>query len=463
MGQIIFLVASAVSGLFGRALIADPRGLPVVNDDRRSILPYAIGLGIAFFVHAAAISHAALSQIPFPTWLLHRAIVPILDTAPLFAHTSSLVSATVEIASIAETALLVKLAFAIRRRTLRRAEKVAALSLFAAMALYSLCARGVASADLYAYVADARLGVACYSGALSFADGPFHIIEYFWGQPVIPCSYGPVWIWFVHLAVGWLPDPQSSIVGLRFVSLMSFVAVLVALARSGAAKMLVLPLALDPTILLQYVADGHNDLFGIALLLWARYFAMRGGVGFALVLAALAGGSKLPFLPIAMLTFIDRVNVRSRFIYGITALCGGAALSLVFGGLAYLHALGSAAQMYSTSLQPGGAFLPRVAMAATLLTIGIVLYGRRTAWPASWAFASLGSALFPWYFAWGIPYAALDPNAAWPFLASIPIVVFCVSTTYSDTVVVYPLLILLPAAGVLFCYSSIRGLVNIRA
>jgi hypothetical protein len=86
-----------------------------------------------------------------------------------------------------------------------------------------------------------------------------------------------VWIWFVHLAVGWLPDPQSSIVGLRFVSLMSFVAVLVALARSGAAKMLVLPLALDPTILLQYVADGHNDLFGIALLLWARYFAMREG------------------------------------------------------------------------------------------------------------------------------------------------------------------------------------------
>jgi hypothetical protein len=174
-----------------------------------------------------------------------------------------------------------------------------------------------------------------------------------------------------------------------------------------------------------------------------------------LVLAALAGGSKLPFLPIAMLTFIDRVNVRSRFIYGITALCGGAALSLVFGiGVSPRAGLGGANVL---DIAPAG----RRVLTARCDGRYVTYHRNRVIWEtdcvAGFWLSHRSAALYFHGTSRGHPYAALDPNAAWPFLASIPIVVFCVSTTYSDTVVVYPLLILLPAAGVLFCYSSIAA------
>ncbi len=463
MSQLLFFAAAAVSGLFGRVRLPLPPRVRSWSDDRRSIVPYVCGLGIAFIVHAAAISYAALTQIPFPTWLLNRPLVPILDTAPLFAHTSSRVSVAIEIVSIVETVLLIGLAFATRRRLLRPAEKLIASALFAAMALYSLFARGTASADLYAYVADARLGIACYAGASSFASGPFHIVEYFWGHPMIPCAYGPVWIWFVHVFLGWVPTPQGSIIGLRLLSLVTFLAALKALARLEVGAMFLLPLALDPALILQYVADGHNDFFGIALLLWARCFAVSGNALLASLLAACAGASKVPFLPISMLTFVDRKNIRVRVGYGMAALLGGLLISLAFGGPAYLKALGTTAAIYPTSSLPGGIFLPRVALTAILVTIGIALSLRRVAWPAAWGFASLGSLFFPWYLAWGIPYAAIDPDVAWPFLVSLPILVFSMSTTYSATMLSYPLVAILPVAVILLYYFCTRGLVRIRA
>jgi len=457
VSQVLFLMATALAGCLATGRF--PAAPSPVTGRTRSIVPYALALGLAFIVHASAIAYAAFTQVPYPPWLVPLWLVPILETAPLFAHTVPAVSITLELVSIAETVLLTALVFAARGRTLGRSERIVAFSVFAAMAAYALLARGTASSDLYAYIADARLGFACYAGNVTLADGPFRAVEYFWGHPPIPCAYGPVWTWLVHVTIGALRDTHSAIVAMRLLSLGSFVAMLAALRRLDVGAAFVVALALDPAMLLQYVADGHNDLFSVALVLWARQLAVRHNVLGALVLAAAAGASKVAFLPIAMLAFVDAPQRNRRIAYALAAVAGGVFLSLVFGGAPYLHALLVTTQIYPAALQPGGAILPRVATFAIVATIGFAIVRRRTAWPASWGFASLGSVIFPWYFAWGIPYAALDAIAAWPFLVSLPIVMFLNATTYADTVLVYPLIIALPIVGVLFAYASARRVV----
>ena len=82
-----------------------------------------------------------------------------------------------------------------------------------------------------------------------------------------------------------------------------------------------------------------------------------------------------------------------------------------------------------------------------LAAAAAALIGRRFNRGASWSFLSLGTELFPWYVAWGIPYALLEGSWLWPYLLSLPLVAFNLTTVYAPTLwtrAAYGLLLLAP-------------------
>ncbi|GAC1567402.1 MAG: hypothetical protein NVS2B3_05360 [Vulcanimicrobiaceae bacterium] len=136
-------------------------------------------LAVLFFVHAKLIEYAAMTQVPFPSWLRARPLVPILETPPLYAHTPTAITVAVEGVCVIETMVLAGVFIILRGRSATRREQVVALLCFLPMVGYALFARGVASADLLAYVAEARAGLACYSMTQAASGGSFNLIARF--------------------------------------------------------------------------------------------------------------------------------------------------------------------------------------------------------------------------------------------------------------------------------------------
>lgn len=455
MSQLLFLAFSAIAGIIGTRVLN-----PITQWDRRttghSIIPYAITLASLFLAHIKLIEYAAMTQTPFPAWLRGSPLVPILETAPFYDHTPPGITIAIEFICIAESVILAVMFFVMGRRRASRSEWIVVVLSFASMATIAIFERSSASADLLAYVWFAKNGLSCYSSSQIPPHDPLRIIGRFWGNPPIPCAYGPVWIIVVHAVSGWITSLSASIIAIRIISTCTLVATWVALVRLKISDRIILIIVLDPTIVLQYINDGHNDLFGVSLLLWARVYAKDKNHVVSIILAALSGASKLTMIPLIALTFVDDLRTQVRIKFSIASITLATVLSLILGGVPYIHAIITTAATFPTSGEPGGILVPRIAMFATLIAILITLIQRRISWATPWAFASLANTLFPWYLIWGLPYAVLNGEYAWIFLASIPIVAFCLSTTYSNTVFIYPILIAMPICGVLMCYSTWR-------
>ncbi len=422
----------------------------------RALWIVAAALFATLLAGESLVTLAAFEQEPFPPWLRGIRYVPILETAPLYAHTPPAVSLGAESLALLAALLLGALAFA-----LRGVSGGASLDRFsflcaAIMSAVSLGSRGLTSSDLYAYVAYAERGIGAYHAFAIAPDGPLAIVGHLWVFEMLPAAYGPAWLWIVHALAG-RTSIDTSILVLRLFSVASLVAVLLALRALGLSGKIVALVALDPAIYEQYVVDGHNDLLGIALLLWARVLARRGFPVAAIAAAAAAGACKAPFLALAPLAFFDAPALRTRLTGAGLAVASGVAASLAFGGIAYPRAIATVAAIFPASAEPGGALLPRMTLCATLGLILAAVLARRTGWPGSWSFVSLGSLVFPWYVIWGVPYAVLDPRRAVPFLASFPIAAFALSTTYGPSWALAPLEVALAIAAALIAYRRWRA------
>jgi hypothetical protein len=396
---------------------------------------------------------AALAQQPYPAWLAAAPLVPILEIAPPAVHLPDVYPVLAEAFALVQVSLLAAIAYALRGAALTRA-LCAVLGGFAlSMTVVAFASRGLTSSDLYAYLYDAAYGTAAYHPHTLSANGPFGLVGHLWSFRMLPAAYGPVWLDVAHALAGSPGNMAQHIFVLRILSAISFAAVLGALAALRVPAAFLGLVALDPAIPYQYVADGHNDLFGIALLLWATVAATRGFLAPALALAVLAGASKISFAAIAPLAFASLSGMRRRVVWGALAVVGSAAVSLALAGPAYPHALAQISTIFPTSGEPGGAFVPRLTtLFALALVVAAVVY-RRTGWPGAWAFVALGSVPFPWYLGWGLPYLVLDARRAVPFLVLFPLVAFAMTTTYAPTWAWYPLAIAFPVAAALLVYT----------
>ena len=404
------------------------------SDVRLGPMVFAGLLGASlFFVQLVVIEVAARQQRPFPSWFAQLPLLAIDDRGPLFAHTPEWVSDCALALAMAQCAALVTLERTLRGRRLPAIGTAALGACCALMLVAALLTRSTTSFDLYAYVGSARLGDEAYRPPSIGFDGAFALLNKIEGVPILPAAYGPLWLGLARSITAAASSLGAQLEALRLLSAALFV-VSIALLRAARFEAATIALfALNPALIEQYVANGHNDIAPFALTL-AAFVAVRTSPWLAVTLGAAAGAMKLPFTVIASLAFVGASDARRRLAYAACAAGGALLISGLFGGRAYLDALRRTAQLY----QPPSAFpvglLYLGTVSAALVATALALWRRRYIPTASWSFAAFASALFPWYLIWGLPYALAERRSAWIFLASLPVATFILSRVYEPTI-----------------------------
>lgn len=454
MGALVAVVIVAIAGLFGRERrpsAAAPRSRP------RSAFACGALLVVSFAAYTAVLAHAAATQLPFPSWLRGAPLVPLLDEAPYFGHTPPTVTLTMEALAVIATLALAGL---ISCWPDARWSPVAAAWTAAGAGAMLVCAlgtRGLASSDLYAYVGYARSGASCYAHPAAYAATRFALIAHLWGNPQLPCAYGPLWVAVVHKAVVPFANLRETLETLRILAAAAFVACVLALWQLRMRPVAVAAFALNPAILAQYVVDGHNDLFGIACLLWARMCVRRSWAPAAIALCICAALVKLTLVLAIPLVFVAYARIRVRVICAGISLVAGAWASYALVGPNYVRAVTRTIEAFTATGDTSVAVLLRIAAVASVLAVAVAVLAGRARIASAFGFTATGSAIFPWYAIWGLPYAILcsDGEAA-TYLAMLPVLAFALSTVYGSTAAGIALNVALVVASATWSYAMIR-------
>lgn len=332
-----------------------------------------------------------------------------------------------------ESALLVALAVLLRRiRGLPRVARAVALAGGIALAAEALLARTVGSADVYAYVAYAKLGIAAsYAPVAGALPTGFRAIDAFWGDPIVASVYGPLWYALQH-AVSGGADLGGAVVGTRLLGLVSVVAFVALLLRSSLPKRVAALACVNPALYLQYVVNAHNDLIGVDLALAAIVLGETAPF-VAVAFVTLAGLVKAPFVLFALIAFRGQPPAR-RALYAAWTIALVLAGSYVFGGSTYLHDL-----VQRGARDHVGAVAPRVVTALIFILGALGLAGvaavavtGRSIRGLAFALAEAGfSTPQAWYFGWGFPLAALDTWTLEAMLVTFPFVAGLLDRSYS--------------------------------
>ena len=333
----------------------------------------------------------------------------------------------VQVASLAQTALLGTLAFALQHADRRRPVTAIVVLGASVLALEAWFSR-VAGPDIFAYVAFALSAHPYVPDAIAL-PGTDATIGHLWGRPLVPCPYGPMWLVLARIAVAPFSTLAAQLFAFRAVG---------AIAMAGCAGALVAArkpvtaaiFALDPALWQLYVAEAHNDVVGIAFVLAA--VAVRRCTPAAIVLVALAGAVKLPFLAIGVVVFASAASVRARLVPACVAVVASVALSFAFGGGAYVAAMRLTAEIYAHPLTPFEVDLHVALGAIGLGALAAAIVGARFFWGAPWSFVAFGQYPLGQYLGWGIPYAVLDETQGLLYLVLLPTAGFELSLLYPN-------------------------------
>jgi Glycosyltransferase family 87 len=318
----------------------------------------------------------------------------------------------------------------------------AVLMTIAALNALILLAPPLLSTDVFSYQAYARMW-AIY-GANPYLHGP-HVIALDPLYPFIgakwvsmPSAYGPVFT-----AISYVLAPLSiaaSVLAYKAVAALSSL-VIVALVWNAARRRGVDPVkaaalvGLNPLLIVYGVGGGHNDLLMLAGLTAAVYLLLQHRERASGGMIALAAAIKLTaglFLPFAVAAGggLGRRNRRRDVLLGFGATSAAvAAFAFATFGSGPLHLVGTLSKtqsegdwhsipgFISTRLGLGTVGRATGVMLAVAFVVVLVWLVRRV-WRgeldwidgAGWTAVALmitASAIFPWYVAWMLPFAAL--------------------------------------------------------
>ncbi len=419
----------------------------------RLFVPVAAELVLTTWWHEHLIGMAAILQRPFPPWMTQLPAIPVQDLAPLYGHIDVRISEAAGILMLQEAALLTALVLLSRGRRLGvRGSIVMAIGV-AALALGALRAHGILSSDIYAYIADGVLGLQAYHPRNALFTSGLSSIPKLWGNPPLPCAYGPTWLFPASLLMHGVHNLSAGVLRFRAAGIASILAVMACLIRGRASLPVILTFSLNPAIWMQYGADGHNELWPIALILCGRLYADRPLI--ASLFGGLAGAAKLPFLVACVLTGANRRSLRERLLIAAGSVAVALLVSAAFGGRPYLDALKAVQRSYPTATDPQSLGVHVMALAGALAALMGAILLRRTAWPAAFSFMGIGYGVFPWYGVWGLVYATLGDGAEL-LLCALPVSAFVTATTYSVTPLWLPLMLGVTVAACWYAYRLVR-------
>jgi hypothetical protein len=434
------------------------------REDGPAVAPFgpavlcAAAIVALFAVQTGLLAHAAAVQVPFPTWFRALPLLAIDDRSPLHGHAAF--GPFVGLCALAETLACALFYNVTRRRRLSRATLTCVVAAGCTMFAIALFAPVLTSFDLYAYAGSANVPDAYRPPRLAFS-GEFFAINRYYGVPIFPSAYGPVWLGLARLVTLPFASLGAQLVALRLCGAVALALCAVAVRAAGAGEGESALVALNPGLVSYFVLDGHNDIAGVALVVAAVALVRRSWTA-AVLLGILAGGIKLPFLIVGMLAFAPLPSLRARLTGAALTLGGGLALSIAFGGRAYLAALQKTAYIYRGALRDWTANELHLALALVALGAVALALLRRTYWPtASWAHVALAATIFGWYFAWGLPYAVLERRWLGVFLVSLPVLWFAFATSFApvpvDTIALLCAAFIAPSAAYLELRRAYRA------
>ncbi|HZY99764.1 MAG TPA: hypothetical protein VFE36_09335 [Candidatus Baltobacteraceae bacterium] len=283
-----------------------------------------------------------------------------------------------------------------------------------ALVVLSVASPVMLTADAYAYVADALLGRAAYAPPNVPFSGQFAPIGVWWNVPLPPTPYGPLWLLTAWLATAPFGSLLGKVIAIRALGAASFVALLLVMRGRRVPDRILAVAALNPGILFEYVASGHNDLFGIVLLCAAALAIRRPAIAALLVIAG-----ALVKLPFALFGLPVMVRVRST-VARVAALIAvplvAAAVTFTAGGEGYYRAL-----LPHTSTSPMMAILSGTVALAVIVAMAVAIFGVRRLRSVVWLTPLAASYTLSSYTLWGLPYALSRRSVLGYLLVAFPL------------------------------------------
>ncbi|TAM76645.1 hypothetical protein EPN44_04825 [bacterium] len=301
---------------------------------------------------------------------------------------------------------------------------------FVAMVTVDLRVAAVMSTDAYAYIGYGVLPSLhdAYAPPNSALPGEFSLVNQIWGLPLVPCIYGPLWLEGIRVTLSGAHTLSQAWLAVRLFN----VVMLVALALLVYAVTRSLPgtaiIALNPAIHQLFIADAHNDLAGIVLLIGGLLAYRRGWSLIAVALIVCAGLVKLPFVVVGLLFVVYEPALTRRLAAGASMLGLTVAAYAIWVGPSYFPTLLHVATADSLhgAAEMTGAFKGFVAIHFVLLGIAAIAVAlavlRDYLWEgARWSYIAIGGALEPWYLLWVLPSLMMAPKRLVEYAVALPL------------------------------------------
>lgn len=417
----LVLVAAESLGRFGRRTLRTPR-LPAWSWIAVLLVTYAAQLGIVLY--------AARHQFPTAAWRATMPLAVVDDRGLATEHGDA-----VTVAMLAFAALQTYCLLALYRE---RVSPLLCCTGCALMLVLSLCAPALLSFDLYGYVHDALLGRMAWMPPHVAFSGEYRVFDQWFGQPSATI-YGPLWLALIRIVTAAGTTLFGKLMAWRVFCALLYLVLLGGLRALRVPPRMLLVTALNPGMMLEFVANAHNDLVALVLIVFAAVL-VRDRVVPALGLLVVAGLVKLPYAVLGLPVLAAVAPLRLRTIYAATVLAAIALLSLAGGGAAYVHSL--TAHVGSTPEN----LAHRIAGFVAIALIASTLFGMRRLRSAVWTMPMIGAFTYAWYFIWGFPYALSRRRILAYLLIAFPFVAILMETAFERTweiVAVIPLVVAL--------------------
>lgn len=383
---------------------------------------YAVQLGTVYY--------AAHNQLPADPWRYRMPLMVVDDRGLATAHADALTAIMLGVAALQSYALL-----AIYRSV---PSQRAVLPGCAVLLALSLAAPALMSFDLYGYVHNGLLGLAAYTPPSTPFPGEYHVIDLWFGHPTATL-YGPLWLVIAPIVTSLAPTLLTKILALRLLNAALFVALVAGLSALGLPPRVRAIAALNPGLALQFVANGHNDIIAIVLLVYAAAFIKRRAPLLGTGMIAVAGLVKLPYAILGLPVLAAVRPMWVRLAWATAMLAAVIAFSWIGGGAGYFNSL-----FGNVTSRPED-IVHRVAGVVALALIAVAFFGGRRLRTTGWIVPNLAASVFAWYFAWGVPYALASRRIVAYVLVLFPFVTVLFESSFERA---WELIVVLPIVAI---------------
>ncbi len=387
------LFVAEVTGRLKAAKAATNTGLPAL---------WIGALVLTYTIQLLIVRYGATHAVPLQPWRLQMP----LPTVFIYSVNSDAIEALLLLCGAIQTYALAVIYLS------RPSGRLVACGCLAIVTL-SIAEPALTSADVYSDVGFALLdGVRAYAPPAQPFQHEFKFISDWanlaWGVPMVPAPYGPLWLAVDKVVSSVAAGLYGKLLALRVFGACCFLLLALLLRVIGFPRRFGALILLNPALAMQFIANAHNDVFALVLIFAGAVFARRQPLLTGAFLTA-AGLVKISYAVLGLPILLAVKSRWNRAILALGVVVLTAAISWMAAGSPYVAAL----EYHAAPMRANAVWHVTATVLALVLIVAAILGSRRYR-TAVWLLPPVGgffpAFIFPWYLAWGIPYALARRN-----------------------------------------------------